>query len=228
MSRSEQTGPQRERHPVAGDRRRVRRRGEDLPEPARGEHDGPGGHDADRGDEAGFVEHGDPNPGSLARPVGSRSEDEVERERPAQHLDTGTDRRFVEGSLHLGTRLVAAGVHDPVVAVPALAGECDRRGRRVAVDPVGAGIERCAEPHQIADRLRRLGDQLANDGLVAQSRSRFERVAHVVLERVARIEHPGESALGPLRRPGRQDVLGHDEHAAHGACGERRREASCP
>ena len=77
-------------------------------------------------DEPRFVEHGDAHSGRLPVAVGARSEDEVEGEPAAQHLDARTDRRLVEGPLHLGAGLVAAGMDDPVVAVSALAGEGDR------------------------------------------------------------------------------------------------------
>ena len=130
--------------------------------------------------------------GRLARAVGSRADDEVEGEGAVEHLDAGADRRLVERALHLGAAAVAAGVDDAVVAVPALAGE-----RRARVARRWPGVERRAEAHQVADRLRRLGDELAHDVLVAQPGAGGQRVAHVVLERVARVEHAGEAALGP-------------------------------
>ena len=215
-----QAGAQRHRDAVAGDRRRVRRRGEDLAVAARRDHDGTGGHDADGGEHAVFVGLADPHADDLALAVVGSARDEVEREGVTHHLDTGADRGFVERSLHLGAGAVAAGVHDAVVAVAALTGERD----------VGATllrVERRTQPHEVPDRLRCLGHQLTHDRLVAQPRTRFERVADVVLDRVARVEHAGEPALGPLRGTGGQDVLGDHQHAAHRPHGQRRRQPRC-
>ena len=161
------------------------------------------------------AEHGDGHARRLTGTVGRRADDEVEGEGVVEHLDAGHHRRLVEGALHLGAAAVAAGVDDAVVAVPALAGE-GRDGR------VGAGrVERRAESHEVADRLGRLGDELAHHALVAQPGAGGEGVAHVVLERVGGVEHAGEAALGPRRRAGVEGALGDDQHAAHRAGGER-------
>ena len=94
--------------------------------------------------------------------------------------------------------------------------------------PVGARVERRAEAHQVADRRRRLGDELAHDGLVAQPGAGGERVAHVLLEGVGGVEDARQAALRPRRRAGVEDVLGDDEHAAHGPHREGRGEAGRP
>ena len=160
----------------------------------------------------------DANATHLTLSVERRTEHEVEPERMAQHLHPRTDRRLVECPLDLGTRPIAAGVHDAVVAVAALTGERD----------VGAALFRIecgTETHEIADRLGCLGDELAHDRLVAQTRAGLQRVAHVVLDRVGRVQHPGEPALGPLRRTRRQDVLRDHQDAADRPHGQRRRQA---
>ena len=206
-------GAQGDRRAVARDRRRVRRRREDLAEAAGGEHDGAGGHRADGGDAAGRVEQGDGDAGRLATAVVGSAGDEVEGEGPLEHVDAGRDRRFVERALDLGAGTIAAGVDDAVVAVAALAGE-----RRA--EPVVARVERRTEAHEVADRRRRLGHELADDGLVAQPGAGRQRVADVLLERVGRVEDTGQATLGPRRRAGVEDVLGDDQHAAHRPHGE--------
>ena len=65
--------------------------------------------------------------------------------------------------------------------------------------PSSRRVERRAEAHQVADRLRRLGDEVAHDGFVAQPGAGGERVADVVLERVGGVEHAGQPTLGPRR-----------------------------
>ena len=75
-------------------------------------------------------------------------------------------------------------------------------GRAPAVAVVPGGIEGGTETHEVADRRRRLGDELADDRLVAQPGTGGERVADVVLQRVGRVEHGGQPALGPRRRAG--------------------------
>ena len=108
------------------------------------------------------------------------------------------DRRLVERPLDLGAAAVAARVDDPPVAVATLAAQ------RRAVAVVPRRIEGGAQAHQVADRRRRLGNELADDGLVAQPGAGGERVADVVLQRVGGVEHGGEAALGPRRGAGRQ------------------------
>ena len=70
----------------------------------------------------------------------------------------------------------------------------------------------------------RLGDERPHGRLVAQPGAGLEGVADVVLERVARVEHAGEAALGPRGRTGVERVLGDDQHRSHrdGPRGRRR------
>ena len=209
------------RQPVTGDRRRVRGGGEHLPVAAGRDHHRPGGHDADRDERSGVVGLSDAHADRLRLAIGGRAHHQIERECVTHHLDAGTDRALVERSLHLGAGAVATGVHDAVVAVAAFTGEGD----------VGAsllGVERGAEAHQVADRLRGLGHQLTDHPLVTETSTGVERVADVILDRVTRIEHPGEATLGPLGGPCRQHVLGDHQHAANRADRQRSRQPRCP
>ena len=193
------------RHAVAGDRRRVRRRREHLAVAARRDHDRAGGDDADRHDaarrrRASAIAH----PGRLRSPVGSACRSRGRGRTPGS--STSTPAPIADSSSVRCTSaplLVATGVDDAVVAVAALAGQ---RGPSL---PSARRVERGAEAHQVADRLRRLGDQFAHDRLVAQPGTGGERVADVVLERVARVEHTGQPALGPRRasRPTRMSLV---------------------
>ena len=209
---TESPAAQRDGQAVTGDGGRVRRAREHLAVAAGRDHDGAGGDDADRQDLPLGVDVGDANTRHL-RLAGSRTaHHEIERERPAQHLHTGTERRLVERALHLGAALVTTRVDDAAMAVATLAGQRDVAAL--------ARVERGTEPHQVADRLRRLLDELAHDGFVAQPGAGGERVADVVLERVVRRQHARQATLGPRRAARRQDVLGDDEHAAHRSCRE--------
>ena len=169
----------------------------------------------------GGVDAGDAHAGGLRLAGGIGTDEEIERERPVHHLDPGRDRVLVEGALHLGTALVATGVDDPVVAVAALSGE--RRTRALV-----RRIERRAEAHQVAQRLRRLGHEGAHVGLVAQPGAGDERVTHMVLERVARVEHPGQATLRPCGAAGIEGVLGDDQRSSNGAGGERADRPAAP
>ena len=164
---------------------------------------------------AGRAELGDRHPCRLAGPVRPRTGHHVEGEGSLEDIDAGGHRRLVERPLDLGTAAVAAGVDDAVVAVPALPRQCRPL-------PVGVRVERRAEAHQVADRRRRLGDELPHDGFVAQPGPGGQCVADVVLDGVGRVEDAGQPALRPRRGPGVQHVLGHHQHAAHRPHRERR------
>ena len=212
-----QPGAHRHRRPIAGYGRRIRRGREHLAVATGRQHNRTGSHDTDGRCRTGGIEHGDADPGCLTVTANRRPDNHVEGVRPLEHLDSGGESRLVERSLHLGATAVAARVNDAMVTVPALAAE----GRLVAV--VGGGVERRPQPHQIADRRRRLGDELAHHRLIAQPGAGRERVADVVLQRVGGVEDGGEPALGPRRGAGRQRSLGDDEGAAHRSRGQARR-----
>ena len=113
------TGPERQRHPVTGGDRGVGGLGEDLAEPAAGQHDGPAQHLADTVDLA-LAEHVQGHPGDAA--VGGGHQ--VDRQRVLDHLDLGGPLdRGDQRPLDLGAGRVAAGVGDPVAVVAALAGQ---------------------------------------------------------------------------------------------------------
>ena len=67
---------------------------------------------------------------------------------------------------------------------------------------------------QLAHGGRAVGDQDVHGLLVAGPRARHQRVALVLLGGVARTEGGGDAALGPLGRPGVEDVLGDHQDAA--------------
>jgi hypothetical protein len=211
-------GAQGDRHTVAGHRRWVRRRGEHLAPAAAGQHDRPRPHHTDRGDCAGRVEQRHRQAGGLAPADGGSADDEVERERPLEHRRPGRDGSLVERALDLGAAAVTTGVDDPVMAVAALAGE--RRNH-----PAGSGrVERRAQAHQITDRPRGRADESSDDGLVTQPGTGRQRVGHVVLDRVGRVEHSRQAALGPGRRTGVERALRDDQDAPVGTRGECRRQ----
>ena len=212
-----QSRPQGDRHAVAGHGRRIRRGREHLAVATARDDHGPGGDDAHRHHPAVFVGLPDPDPGGLAGAIGRGPHHQIEREGAPQHVDAGTERRLVERPLDLGPRSIPARVHDPVVAVAALAGEGD-------VAAVELGVERSTEPHEVADRLRCLLHQLAHDRLVAQAGAGLERVADVAFGGIGGVQHRRQPALRPLRRSCRQDVLGDDQHAAHRPYRERCRQ----
>ena len=143
------------------------------------------------------------------------AEHEVEGEGPLEHLGARRRRRLVERALHLCPTAVTARVHDPAVAVSTLHRQRGTLALRLR-------IECRAEAHEVADRRRGLGDELAHDGFVAQPCARRQSVPHVILERVRRGQHGGQPALRPAGRAGVQHVLRDHEdaaHRSHGKCG---------
>ena len=100
-------------------------------------------------------------------------------------------------------------------AVPAL----EREGRRA-----GLPVEPGAEPDEVPDAVRALGDDRADDLEVAEALADVHRVADVALERVlGPAEDGGHPALG---EPGVRDVqfaLREDQHARPGGGSRERR-----
>ncbi len=136
-------GAQRERDAVAGRDRRVGGAREDLAEPAGGEHDGAREHRADA--------VALPSPSTCrVRPATARARARGgPRSRSStsgvlDDLDLGVGaHRGDERALDLEPGRVAAGVHDPVAGVAALAGQ-----REVAA--VGGAVEGSAQGRQLA------------------------------------------------------------------------------
>ena len=154
-------------------------------------------------------------PATCARPAIVETHHEIERERPAQHLDAGAERRFVERALHLGAALVTAGVHDAV----------DGCGR-----PRGSSAgRRCPRPGRTPRRAASgSGSTVGASSTSSRTTASSHRPApaasvsrDVVLERVVGSSTPGQTALRPRRAPRDEDVLGDDEHGAHRSRGER-------
>ena len=125
-------GPQRQRQPVAGRARGGGGRGVDVPVPAGGQHDG-AGEQVSGVDQGSVVDTGDPQAGDAA----VRRAQRVQRRGVLEHLDAAGAQRPGQRAGDLRAAGVAAGVHDAVTAVPALAGQ----GRAA----VGAGVEARAE-----------------------------------------------------------------------------------
>ena len=111
-------------------------------------------------------------------------------------LDQGDPRvggdRVAQRPLHLGAGGVAAGVHDPVGGVPALAGEQQL--------PVAVAVEGGAPADQLAQPRRPLGDQHPDGRRVAQADAGDLGVAGVRRRGVGRGEHGGDAALRPAGR----------------------------
>ena len=130
--------------------------------------------------------------------------EQVDRQRVLDHLDLGRllDGRD-QGPLDLGAGRVAARVRDPVAVVAALAGQ-----RELAV---GVVVELGAERDQLAHGVGPLGHQDPHRVGVADPGAGDERVALVLLGGVLRAQRGRDAALGPLRRPGVEHVLGDDE-----------------
>ncbi len=220
-----QSGPERHGDAVAGDRRRVRRRCEHLPVPAACDDHGTGGDRADRRDRSVLIGTGHAYPGDLTFSGDGPAHHQIEGERVVHHVDAGTDRRFVEGALHLCARPITSRVHDAVVAVATFSGEGDVQVETGAGLCGVVGIERGTEAHQVPDRRRCFVDELSDDFFVAQPGTCRQRVSDVVLGRVGGVEHGGKPALGPLCGPGFEHVLGDDEHRPNRSDGQRRRQS---
>ncbi len=131
-------------------------------------------------------------------------EQQVHGERVLDDLDLRrTLDRSDQGALDLRAGRVATGVRDAVAVVPALAGQ-----RELAV---GVVVEDGAERDQLAYGFGALLDQ-DPDGLeVAPPGPGDEGVDLVLRGRVLGTERGRDAALGPLRRPGGQHVLGDDQ-----------------
>ena len=98
-------------------------------------------------------------------------------------------------------------VNDAALAMPALAGEMKAEfGLRVT-------RERHAKLDEPLDGAAALADDGAHRGLIAHAGARHERVGHVVVDAVVRIEHGGDAALRPVAGTVDQGGLGHDGHA---------------
>ena len=137
-----------------------------------------------------------------------RGGEEVDDERVLDDLDARVVADPVERGDErpgdLGAGGVAAGVGDPVAVVAALAGQLDLAA--------GVAVELRAEGDELADPVGPLGDERAHGLDVAQPDPGDEGVVEVLVGGVLGVEGRGDAALGPLRRPGRQHRLRHEEH----------------
>ena len=180
-----------------------------MPVAAGGQDDGPR-PEVTGVDQRTAVDPGDPEADDAA--VGRAQR--VERDGVLEHLDAAGAQRAGERAGDLRAAGVAAGVHDPVAAVPALAGQ-----RRAAV---GAGVEPGAERLQRGDRGRRLLDEGAHGVLVAEPGAGDQRVGDVQVGVVVGTEDGGQAALRPGGAAVTERALGDDGDRAAGV-GQRHR-----
>ena len=99
---------------------------------------------------------------------------------------------------------------DAAVRMPAFAREVQRTFVTVAV----VMVEGHAEPDQPLDRQRRVLDHEFDRFAPVEPAAGDHRVADVILEGVARIEHRGDSALRPGGGPCVERALGQHQHTA--------------
>src|SRR3546814_7071719 len=91
---------------------------------------------------------------------------------------------------------------DAAVAVPAFARQVER---------LALGIERHAEGDQPLNRARRALDDEFDDPAIVEPRTGDNRILDMAFERIAGLEHRGDSPLGPR---GRAFVARTEEHTS--------------
>ncbi len=129
--------------------------------------------------------------------------DEVDGNHVLAQRDVGVrTRRLQQRGLHRPAGGVVD-VDDAAVRMPAL----PRQVKRTLF-----GIERHAEVDQPLDRLRRMFDDVFDRFDPIEPRAGDHRVADVILERVARIQHRRDAALRPGGGPGIERALRGYEH----------------
>ena len=130
---------------------------------------------------------------------------EIDREAIGPEPDIGTGPHAMDDRAHdLATGLVAEGVHDPGVRVPAFESQ-----RHMAVDLIEVG----APLDQLTDPDRCLADDHLDDLGIAEPLAGSQGVGDVVVEAIFGVEDPGDPALGVLAVALADLVLGHDEDA---------------
>ena len=184
-----QRGPRsrREREPVTGHSGRVGRRGVGLPESAGGQHDRPGPHHSR--DQRRLARTGQTDQQAAIR--------QVERHRVREQRNRAGQQCAGQHPVHLGPHRVAASVHDPAAAVPAL---------QVPVP------EPRAQRRQPRDHFRRLGHQRGHGRRIAQPGARRQCVLGVQRDRIIRVEHRRHAALGERGGPAAELVLREKQH----------------
>ena len=170
----------------------------------------------------------------ISRPVGSTRATESPTTRPdasvkassaMTHSSTSAPRAkhcADERPVHLGARRVAAGVDDPGAPVPSLAGESE------AVRRPRVRVEDRTESTQPSDLSGCIRNQVADHARVREPCTGNERVGCVLVERVVRIKHGGEPALGQGGRSRAEESLAQEQHPATAGrrgqcCGQARR-----
>ena len=189
--RDHRTGAPRHRHAVAGRDIGVRGVEVDLPTTAGGEHGdiaAEGFHHA-----GGLVENIDSEAAVLAGVTEFPRGDEVHGHVVLHDLDRGVGGDLLEEA---GFDFAAGGiasVEDAAFRVAAFAPEVGL-GRAVAVFAL---VEMHSEAGEFGNALGALGDDGANDILVAKAGAGGERVADVEVEGILAAHHTGHTALGP-------------------------------
>ena len=206
-------GAQGQRHPSPVDDRRVGGRGEDLAQPAAREHD----RAAQRGADAvvlALAHHVQGQPATAPSSAGNRS-----RTSACSITWISGDRRTAATSARWISAPVASppACDDPVAMMPALTGQLESPPEPVSkLRPE----RRSARAAPSGPSVTRTPDSV----LVAQAGAGDQRVVEVLIRGVAGSDRGGDPALGPSRRAGREDVLGHDQHAAELAGPQRGRQ----
>ena len=193
MSRAGQPGAQRERQAVAGDRRRVRRGGEDLAVAAGGEHDGAGGDDADRHDGAVLVDARDAHARglALARRVACRRAGRARTRGPSprRRRRSRSRRACAAPRRRCGRRRsgrCGCGCGRPRGSAPDRRRRATGRTRRRAASGSGAP----SAPRRRASRTAASSHSPAPAASVSRTWFSSESV---------RVEHAGQATLGPRR-----------------------------
>jgi hypothetical protein len=191
-------GAQGERHSVARGHRRVGGRGEDLAHASGGEDHGGRVHGAHAVVLA--LAH-DVQAHARGTPLGVRQQ--VQDQRVLDRAQPTRAYRLDERPGDLGAGRVAAGVRDTTAVVAALAGELDAA--------LVVGVEVGAGGHEPAYGVGALGDQDAHRLLVAQPRTRDQRVVQVLLGGVALAQRRRDTALRPAGGTVVETCLGDDD-----------------
>ncbi len=133
--------------------------------------------------------------------------DEIDAGAPAEQGDVGRCLGCLEQRLLHRPAGRIVDMDNPPVRMPAFAGE---------VEGMLLAVERDAQFAQAIDRAGRALDHEFDRLEVVQPGAGHHRVAHVVIEGVARIEHRRDAALRPRGRAARKPALGQNQHLEAG------------
>jgi hypothetical protein len=195
------------RYSVTRGHRGIRRHGIDLANTAGGQDDRTGVHSADTASGA-FPQYVQrhPSDGRLL-PWADLGWNEIKDQRMLDDLDAaiGGDRGD-QRAFDLGTSSVTPRMCDPIPHVAALASQLQPAGK--------IAIEFCASVDQLGYLVWALSDEHAYGFLDAQASAGHQRVVNVLLNCVALGLDPGDAALSPVSRSGRDLIFGDDHDRA--------------